>query len=179
VDAGRPQPNGVRQPEVTWLEHIAHLAGCAVGPASAADTRTSHCLIGEPAMPLVYLDVVEGRSPAEIRTLLDAVQEAVVGAFEVPERDRYQVVRSHPADEIIALDTGLGIARTSRVVIMHMVSRRRDRAQKEKFYALVSRNLTRDCGLDPADLVVSISENGDEDWSFGHGRAQFLTGELT
>ena len=21
-------------------------------------------------------------------------------------------------------------------------------------------------------------ENGDEDWSFGHGRAQFLTGEL-
>jgi hypothetical protein len=30
----------------------------------------------------------------------------------------------------------------------------------------------------PADLIVSITENSDEDWSFGHGRAQFLTGEL-
>jgi len=25
---------------------------------------------------------------------------------------------------------------------------------------------------------VSITDNGDEDWSFGYGRAQFLTGEL-
>jgi hypothetical protein len=32
--------------------------------------------------------------------------------------------------------------------------------------------------FDPADLIVSITENDDEDWSFGHGRAQFLTGEL-
>jgi hypothetical protein len=26
--------------------------------------------------------------------------------------------------------------------------------------------------------MVSFVENTDEDWSFGHGRAQFLTGEL-
>jgi hypothetical protein len=26
--------------------------------------------------------------------------------------------------------------------------------------------------------VHSMVENGDEDWCFGHGRAQFLTGEL-
>jgi hypothetical protein len=32
--------------------------------------------------------------------------------------------------------------------------------------------------LDPADLVVSLTENDDEERSFGHGRAQFLTGEL-
>jgi hypothetical protein len=35
------------------------------------------------------------------------------------------------------------------------------------------------CGLDAADLIVSIIENGDGDWSFGGGRAQFLTGDLT
>jgi len=27
-------------------------------------------------------------------------------------------------------------------------------------------------------VVVSFVENGDEDWSFGLGRAQFLTGDL-
>jgi 4-oxalocrotonate tautomerase len=26
--------------------------------------------------------------------------------------------------------------------------------------------------------MVSVTENTDEDWSFGYGRAQFLTGEL-
>lgn len=30
----------------------------------------------------------------------------------------------------------------------------------------------------PADLIVSLVENSDADWSFGAGRAQFLTKEL-
>ncbi len=130
-------------------------------------------------MPLLYIDLIEGRAASEVRALLDAVHESVVEAFGVPPRDRYQVVRTHPAHEIVALDTGLGITRSSHQVIVHVVSRRRTRAMKEKFYELLATNLADRCGLDPADLIVSIAENGDEDWSFGHGRAQFLTGELT
>jgi phenylpyruvate tautomerase PptA (4-oxalocrotonate tautomerase family) len=129
-------------------------------------------------MPLMYFDVVEGRTPGETRALLDAAHTATVEALGVPERDRYQVVRRHPADEIIALDTGLGINRSDRLVVIHVVSRKRTRAQKERLYALLAERLQRDCGLDPADLMVSVTENGDEDWSFGLGRAQFLTGEL-
>ena len=129
-------------------------------------------------MPLLYIDLIEGRTPWEVQALLDAVHETVVEAFEVPTRDRYQVVHTHPAHEIVAWDTGLGIARSSRQVIVHVVSRRRTRAMKEKFYELLAFNLAERCGLDPADLIVSITENDDEDWSFGHGRAQFLTGEL-
>jgi phenylpyruvate tautomerase PptA (4-oxalocrotonate tautomerase family) len=129
-------------------------------------------------MPLLYVDLIEGRTPSEVRTLLDAIHDAVLDAFGVPERDRYQVVHTHPAHEIVAEDTGLGIDRSSRLVVVHVVSRRRTRAMKEKFYELLVANLADRCGVDPADLIVSITENGDEDWSFGHGRAQFLTGEL-
>jgi hypothetical protein len=57
-------------------------------------------------MPLLYFDLVRGRNPDEIRCLLDSAHAAVVEAFEVPERDRYQVVNVHPADEIVALGTG-------------------------------------------------------------------------
>ena len=130
-------------------------------------------------MPLLYVDVVEGRTPAEIQTLLDAIHDAVVEAFQVPQRDRYQVVRSHPAHEMVALDTDLGIPRSSALVVLHVVSRRRPREFKERFYKLLAANLAERCGLDGADLIVSVTENADEDWSFGHGRAQFLTGELT
>jgi phenylpyruvate tautomerase PptA (4-oxalocrotonate tautomerase family) len=129
-------------------------------------------------MPLLYFDVIEGREPGEVKALLDTAHAATVEAFGVPERDRYQVVTSHPAGEIVALDTGLGIDRSDRLVIIHVVSRRRTRAQKEKLYALLAERLRRDCDLDPVDLVVSVTENDEEDWSFGSGRAQFLTGEL-
>jgi hypothetical protein len=130
-------------------------------------------------MPLLYVDIIEGRTLAEIQELLDAIHEAVVEAFQVPERDRYQVVRTHPAHEIVTLDTGLGITRSAQQVVLHVVSRKRPRDFKERFYKLLASNLAERCGIDPADLIVSITENGDEDWSFGYGRAQFLTGQLT
>ncbi|MFT8885231.1 MAG: tautomerase family protein, partial [Acetobacter papayae] len=46
------------------------------------------------------------------------------------------------------------------------------------FYRLLAEKLEQACGLAPADLMVSIIQNADEHWSFGLGRAQFLTGEL-
>jgi 4-oxalocrotonate tautomerase len=129
-------------------------------------------------MPLIYVDIIEGRTPAEVQALADTIHEVVLDAFTVPQRDRYQVVNTHPAHEMVALDTGLGITRSSRVAIVHVVSRRRTCRQKQRFYELLASRLAEQCGLDPADLVVSITENDDEDWSFGYGRAQFLTGEL-
>jgi hypothetical protein len=43
-------------------------------------------------MPLLRFDVLEGRSADQITTLLDAAHRAVLSAFGVPERDRYQIV---------------------------------------------------------------------------------------
>ena len=128
-------------------------------------------------MPLLRFDVVAGRTPAELRTLLDAAHAAVVEAFEVPEGDRYQVVHQHPAGELVVHDTGLGIERTDGVVLLQVTSRARPQEQKVAFHRLLVRNLEA-VGTAGSDVVVSIVENGDADWSFGHGRAQFLTGEL-
>src|SRR5437870_1589341 len=118
-------------------------------PRLDAPSPTDHQTRKETAMPLLYFDVIEGREPGEIKALLDTAHAAAVEAFGVPERDRYQVVKSHPAGEIVALDTGLGIDRSDRLVILHVVSRRRTRAQKERFYALLADRLRRECGLDP------------------------------
>jgi 4-oxalocrotonate tautomerase len=129
-------------------------------------------------MPLLNFTVIRGRTPEDIRQLLDSAHQAVVAAFDVPERDRYQIVDVRDPDQVVALDTGLGIERSDKLVIIQVVSRRRTAEQKQRFYELLAKNLHRDCGLDAADLIVSITENSDADWSFGEGRAQFLTGEL-
>jgi malonate semialdehyde decarboxylase len=50
--------------------------------------------------------------------------------------------------------------------------------QKTVFYRLLAEKLQAACGLSPDDLIVSLVENADADWSFGRGKAQFMTGEL-
>lgn len=129
-------------------------------------------------MPLLRFDLIEGRTGAELKALLDAAHRAMLAAFKVPERDRYQIVHEHRPGQMIVEDTGLGIPRTDKVVFLQVTSRPRPREQKEAFYRLLCAELERACGIAPSDVVVSIVENSDEDWSFGLGRGQFLTGEL-
>lgn len=129
-------------------------------------------------MPLINIDLVEGRTDAQVQTLLDTVHRAMVDAFEVPERDRYQIVNEHRPGRLIVEDTGLDIPRTGNVVVIRAVSRPRTEESKVKFYQLLAQMLLEKCGVEPSDLMVSIVTNTDADWSFGHGRAQFLTGEL-
>lgn len=129
-------------------------------------------------MPLIRFDLIEGRSQDEITALLDAAHRAMVAAFDVPERDRYQIVHEHRPGRIIVQDTGLGIERTDKVVVVSVTSRPRSQAAKLTFYENLVRELQEHAGIEPRDVVVSIVENSDADWSFAHGRAQFITGEL-
>ena len=129
-------------------------------------------------MPLLRFDLIEGRSPDELKSLLDAAHRAMLAAFKVPERDRYQIVTEHKPGHMIVEDTGLGFARTDKVVLLQVVSRPRGREKKELFYRLLVEELEKSCGIAPSDVMVSVVENDDEDWSFGMGRAQFLTGDL-
>lgn len=129
-------------------------------------------------MPLIRFDIIEGRSDEEIAALLDAAHRAMVSAFDVPERDRYQIVHEHRPGRLIVQDTGLGIDRSDKVVVVSVTSRPRSQDAKLAFYDNLVRELREHAGVNPQDIVVSIVENSDADWSFGHGRAQFLTGEL-
>ena len=129
-------------------------------------------------MPLLHFNVLEGRTDAELKTMLDAAHRAMLAAFKVPERDRYQIVNEYKPSRMVVEDTGLGIPRTDKVVVVQVVSRPRGKEAKQKFYRLLTEELQKSCGIAPSDVMVSIVENTDEDWSFGLGRAQFLEGDL-
>ncbi|MPQ24480.1 tautomerase family protein [Bacillus paralicheniformis] len=129
-------------------------------------------------MPLLRFDLIEGRDEKALKKLLDTAHDAMVEAFNVPEKDRYQIVHQHPASELIIQDTGLGLNRSKDLVVISITSKTRTKSQKEKLYALLAEKLEAECGISPEDVMVSITENGDADWSFGLGEAQFLTGKL-
>jgi phenylpyruvate tautomerase PptA (4-oxalocrotonate tautomerase family) len=129
-------------------------------------------------MPLLRIDLIKGRSEAELKELLDAIHSAMLAAFKVPERDRYQIVHQHPPAEMRIEDTGLGIPRTEAMVMVQVTTRPRTRLEKQNFYEVLCQELVQRCGIKASDVVVAITQNADEDWSFGYGRAQFITGEL-
>lgn len=129
-------------------------------------------------MPLLKLHTYKGRSQADNELLLDAAHQAMLAAFKVPERDRYQLLFEHEPTHLRALDTGLGFERTEKFVLVEVVSRRRGKTEKLAFYEGLANELQRRCGIPPSDLMISFVENSDEDWSFGGGAAQFVTGQL-
>jgi len=129
-------------------------------------------------MPLIKIDAIEGRSQSEVTTLLDAVHRAVVKAFHVPVRDRYQIYQAHPKGFLVIQDTGLNIPRTDKALIITVVSKKREEILKRRLYKELTEELARSVSIAPSDIVVGIIENSGADWSFGNGEPQFLTGEL-
>jgi phenylpyruvate tautomerase PptA (4-oxalocrotonate tautomerase family) len=128
-------------------------------------------------MPFLRVDAYEGRSQEQVKNLLDAIHRAVLSAFGVPRRDRYQVYQEHSESNFIVQDTGLDIERTRKVILITITSRQRTEQQKTNLYIKLVDEL-KTCDIEQNDIVVSIVTNADADWSFGNGRAQFLTGEL-
>jgi phenylpyruvate tautomerase PptA (4-oxalocrotonate tautomerase family) len=129
-------------------------------------------------MPLVRLDLVSGRTPEEVRAIADAVHHAIVDVYGIPARDRFQVITEHPATQIIAEDAGLGFERSEGVVMIQVFTQRgRSDEAKQALYAAVHDEL-REVGVASEDVFIGYVENGPQDWAFGFGRAQYMTGEL-
>jgi phenylpyruvate tautomerase PptA (4-oxalocrotonate tautomerase family) len=150
-------------------------------------------------MPLVKIDVIKGRrSPAQLRTLADTIQTVMLQKFKASPKDRYQVNRypnelrlcasrrltpaqiitQHEPGEIICEDTGLGFERTDDLVVIQIFQQGRTAEDKQNVFAALAERLEAECGLKGTDLVMSCVENKKEDWSFGMGEAQFMTGTL-
>ncbi len=128
-------------------------------------------------MPLVRIDIIEGRSAQQVNELADTVQQVMINTFAAPQFDRYQVIHEHKPGFIRALDTGLNYTRTNNIVVIQITQQGRSTEQKKAMYKEMSIQLEK-IGIAPADLIISVIENTRADWSFGLGKAQFLDGDL-
>ncbi|MGI5142233.1 MULTISPECIES: tautomerase family protein [unclassified Streptomyces] len=129
-------------------------------------------------MPLVRIDMIRGRRTDEVQAIADATHQAIVEVLRIPERDRFQIVTEHAADHIIALDAGLGFDRSSALVMIQIFTQSGRTAEvKQRLYRVIAQRLGR-LGIKGEDVFIGITENAPQDWSFAHGRAQYLEGEL-
>ena len=127
-------------------------------------------------MPLVRIDVLQGRTEAQLQAISASVHRALVETMNVPERDRFHVLTEHAPGRLLFSPDYLGVPRTEGIVLVQVVlSKGRTPEQKQAFYARAQALLTEDAGVSPGDATLTLVEATREDWSFGGGVAQYLT----
>ncbi|WP_244107860.1 tautomerase family protein [Burkholderia gladioli] len=52
-------------------------------------------------MPLIRISLLKGKTPAQLRTMADAVHQALVDTYGVPANDRFQIIEQREPGEII------------------------------------------------------------------------------
>lgn len=120
-------------------------------------------------MPLVNISILKGKSSKYKRAIADGINSAVIETMDFPDDDRYQIIHEIE-DDCLQLQE-----RTGDRVMMHLIMRAgRSNKSKQAFYARVVENLAKDPGIDPANVLITIVENHDIDWSFRDGVASFV-----
>ena len=125
-------------------------------------------------MPLTRIDLKRGKSAAYRKAVLDGVYEALRETFDVPEDDRFMLVTEHGDEDFVYGSHYLGIERSDDLVIIQLtVSNTRSVEQKKALYKRIVGRLGGNPGLRPEDVLINLVEVAKENWSFGHGAAQY------
>jgi 4-oxalocrotonate tautomerase len=126
-------------------------------------------------MPLVEIDVLEGRPEAELDAISDAVHEAMVAHLGVPQRDRFQLITERPPERFRFDRNYLDIERDEGFVVVRItLSTGRSTEAKQAFYRTLADLLAERIGMRTENLAVALIENERKDWSFGRGQATYL-----
>jgi phenylpyruvate tautomerase PptA (4-oxalocrotonate tautomerase family) len=129
-------------------------------------------------MPLVRIDINEGRGQEELQRLSRGIHDAILAEYAIPARDYFHILTEHPEGQIFAQDAGLGFERSRGVVMIQIFTQGgRTQEAKQRLFAAVADKLSA-VGVAGEDVFIGYVENGAGDWSFGFGRAQYVTGEL-
>jgi hypothetical protein len=117
-------------------------------------------------MPLIQVDLERELFDSLHEELSAAIHDAQIDALGIPADDLFQVFRPHDAGELKFDRRYNGVDRQHllliRVTMVHMYSV----ATKQKLFRAIAQRLGQH-GVRPEDILISVVENGFEDWYAG------------
>ena len=126
-------------------------------------------------MPLVRIDLLEGKTPAYVVQVGQIIYRAMLETLSVPEYDRFQIITEHASAGLEFDRDYLGIHRSDDCIFVQItLSAGRSVETKQRFYQAVADGLHEGVKLRREDVFVSLVEVHREDWSFGNGEAQYI-----
>ena len=116
----------------------------------------------------------EGRDAKFRASIGEGIHRAMVDTINVPPDDRFQIFTEHRPGELIWDPGYLGIPRSGGFLAIQItLNLGRTVEQKRALYSRIAQNLSRDPGIRPEDVLVSLVEVPKENWSFGNGEASY------
>ena len=129
-------------------------------------------------MPLVRIEVRNGKPAEYRRAIVDAVHQCMVSERKAPADDRFQVIAEHDSDSLIYDPTYLNIQRSDEVIFIQItLNAGRTLEMKRRFYRAVAKTLAARAGIRTQDVLINLIEVAKENWSFGDGIAQYAPEE--
>ncbi|MBF9197969.1 tautomerase family protein [Microvirga terrestris] len=128
-------------------------------------------------MPLIRISLQKGKPAAYRKALANGVYLALREAFNVPEGDLFVTISEHEEGNFFYGANYLDIQRSDDLVIIQItVSNTRTVEQKKTLFKRIVEKLETEPGLRPEDVFINLIEVEKENWSFGHGIAQYAQG---
>ena len=117
-------------------------------------------------MPLIQIDLDRELFDSLGDQLSAAIHQAQIDALDIPSDDLFQVLTPHDQGEL-RFDRGYnGVERQRllllRITMVHMYSV----ATKQRLYRAIVERLA-EAGVRAEDILISVVENGFEDWYAG------------
>ena len=127
-------------------------------------------------MPFVRIDLKRGK-PADYRkTLGEIVYNAMIDLINVPRDDKFQVITEHDRDDLNFADSYLGNSYSEDIVFIQVtLNAGRSLELKKAFYKRIVDDFQTQLHGRPDDIVINLVEVAKENWSFGHGIAQYAS----
>ncbi|MBR1228886.1 MULTISPECIES: tautomerase family protein [unclassified Bradyrhizobium] len=124
-------------------------------------------------MPLLHISLRAGKPAAYRQAILDSLYRAMREALNVPEDDQFMTITEHDAANF-RYGTAFGIVRSDDLVFIQItVFDTRTAEQKKALFRRIADLLGERPGIRPEDVFVNVLDAARENWSVGHGLAQF------
>ena len=124
-------------------------------------------------MPLLHISMRAGKPAAYRQAILDSLYRAMREALNVPEGDEFMTISEiDPAN--FRCGNAYGVTRSENAVLIQItVFASRTAEQKKALYRRIADFLGESPGIRPEDVFVNVLDAPKENWSVGHGIAQF------
>jgi phenylpyruvate tautomerase PptA (4-oxalocrotonate tautomerase family) len=138
-----------------------------------ANMETQHVVEGGD-MPLVRIDLVEGKSEEYRERVAEIVYQTLVDILSVPKHDRFQVITEHRKNGLSFDRDYLGVHRSDDCIFFQItLNNGRTIELKQRFYKALADGLHEGIKLRREDVFINLVEVPKENWSYGNGEAQY------
>ena len=125
-------------------------------------------------MPFTQISLKKGTSQAFRSALMEEIYIAMRESIGIPEDDRFATITELEPGNYNSSGNYAGVNRTEDVIFIQItLNAGRTVELKKALYAAVAQRLSKNPGVRPEDIVISLIEVAKEDWSLGNGEAQY------